>query len=137
MEQAFGGGRNVEVWTVDGDALNKVTFYGGIEVGKPLLREADEKDAPLPRITSNMLITDIPAILESTYRVQLGVSQMRVETQKPALISGHQGIRFTYSFIRQDEEVSRKGEAVGAFVGNRLLPHRLQSTRDPLFRQGR
>ncbi|MFC7537903.1 hypothetical protein ACFQPG_11090 [Sphingomonas sp. GCM10030256] len=114
------GGRNVEVWTLDGDALNKVTFYGGIEVGKPLLREADKKDAPLPRVTPNMLITDIPAILESTYRVQLGVSQMSIDTQEPALIAGHKGIRFTYRFVRQDEEVARKGEAVGAFVGNRL-----------------
>jgi hypothetical protein len=114
------GGKNVEVWTVDGDALNKVTFYGGIEVGKPLLKEADRKDRPLPRVTPNMLITDIPAILESTYRVQLGVSQMTVDTQEPALVAGHKGLRFTYTFVRDDEDVSRKGEAVGAFVNDRL-----------------
>jgi hypothetical protein len=45
---------------------------------------------------------------------------LSIDSQEPALIAGHKGIRFTYSFVRQDEEVSRKGEAVGTFVGNRL-----------------
>lgn len=114
------GGKNVEVWTIDGDELNKVTFFGGIEVGKTLLREADKRNAPLPQVTSNMLITDIPSLLESTYRIQLNTTQMSVDTQEPASIAGHKGIRFTYSFVRQDDELLRKGEAVGAFVNDRL-----------------
>lgn len=117
---SFRGGKNVEVWTIDGDLLNKVTFYGGIEVGKPLYREADKKERPLPRVTPNMLITDIPALLEGSYRSQYSVSQMSIDTQEPALVGGHKGVRFTYTFVRQDEEVVRKGEGVGAFVGNRL-----------------
>lgn len=114
------GGKNVEIWTIDGDELNKVTFYGGIPVGQPLFREADKKHAPLPRVTANMLITDIPAILESSYRIQLHTMQMSIDSQEPATISGYKGIKFTYSFIREDDEVERKGEAVGAFVGDRL-----------------
>lgn len=114
------GGKNVEVWTIDGDELNKVTFYGGIDVGRPLLREADRKNAPLPRVTPNMLITDIPALLESTYRIQLNTIEMTIDTQEPASLGGHKGVRFTYSFVRQDDELSRKGEAVGAFIGNKL-----------------
>jgi hypothetical protein len=114
------GGKNVEVWTVDGDELNKITFYGGIPVGDPLLREADKKHAPLPRVTPNMLITDIPAILESSYRIQLHTMQMSVDSQEPTMVSGYKGIKFTYTFTREDDEVQRKGEAVGAFVGDRL-----------------
>lgn len=114
------GGKNVEIWTIDGDELNKLTFYGGIEVGKPLLREADKKNAPLPRVTPNMLITDIPALLESTYRIQLNTVRMTIDSQEPALLGGHKGIRFTYSFVRQDDELLRKGEAVGAVVGESL-----------------
>lgn len=117
---SYRGGKNVEVWTLDGDELNKVTFYGGIEVGKPLLKEADKKERPLPRVTPNMLITDIPVLLESTYRVQFSVSQMSIDSQEPATVGGQKGIRFTYTFVRNDEDVQRKGEAVGAFVGNRL-----------------
>jgi hypothetical protein len=117
---SYRGGKNVEVWTLDGDELNKVTFYGGITVGKPLLKEADKKERPLPRVTPNMLITDIPTLLESTYRLQYSISQMNVDTQEPAVFGGHKGIRFTYSFVRNDEDVQRQGEAVGAYVGDRL-----------------
>ena len=117
---SFRGGKNVEVWTIDGDALNKVTFYGGIEVGKPLLKELDKKNKPLPQVTANMLITDIPALLESSYRSQFSVNKMSIETQEPATISGHKGIRFTYTFVKNEEDVERKGEGIGAFVDNRL-----------------
>ena len=114
------GGKNVELWTIDGDGLNKITFFGGIPIGQPLFKEADKKHAPLPRVTANMLITDIPTILESTYRIQLHTMQMSIDSQEPTTVSGHKGIKFTYSFVRADDEVERKGEAVGAFVGDRL-----------------
>jgi len=112
-------GRNVEVWTVDGDALNKVTFFGGIASGSPLMREFDKKRQPLPKVATNMLITDIPALLESTYRSQNAVSQMSIDSQEPAMLGAHKGIRFTYSFTRSDE-VARKGEGLGAIVGGKL-----------------
>jgi hypothetical protein len=114
------GGKFVEVWTIDGDDLNKATFYGGVPLGQTLFREADKKNSPLPRVTPNMLITDIPALLESSYRIQLNTMQMNIDLQEPAMIGGHKGVRFTYSFIRQDDEVQRKGEAVGAVVDGRL-----------------
>ena len=117
---SYRGGKNVEVWTIDGDALNKVTFYGGIQVGNPLFKELDKKNKPLPRVTPNMLITDIPALLESSYRSQFSVNRMSIDSQEPATISGHKGIRFTYSFVKNEEDVVRKGEGIGAFVDNRL-----------------
>jgi hypothetical protein len=117
---SFRGGKNVEIWTIDGDELNKVTFYGGVKVGQTLFKEADKKHAPLPRVTPNMLITDIPALLESSYRIQLNTTRMNIDTQEPATIDGHKGIRFTFNYVRQDDEVQRKGEAVGAFIGDRL-----------------
>ena len=114
------GGKNVEIWTVDGDDLNKVTFYGGVPVGDTLFRAADRKNAPLPKVTPNMLITDIPALLESSYRSQYNTTQMSIDSQEPASVGGHRGIKFTYSFVRQDDELKRKGEAAGAFVGGKL-----------------
>ena len=113
-------GKNTEIWTIDGDALNKVTFFGGIPSGAALLRETDKRHRPLPKVAGNMLITDIPALLESTYRSQFAVNQMRIDTQEPALLDGHKGIRFTYSFVRADDEVERRGEAVGALVSGQL-----------------
>ena len=67
-----------------------------------------------------MLFTDIPSILESTYRIQLHTVQMSIDSQEPTTVSGQKGIKFTYSFVRDDDEVERKGEAVGAFVSDRL-----------------
>jgi hypothetical protein len=115
------GGKFVEIWTIDGDELNKVAFYGGIPVGQPLFREADKKEAPLPRVTPNMLMTDIPTLLESSYRIQLGTSQMTIDSQEPTLVAGHKGIKFTYSFVRRDDEVQRKGEAIGAVIADRIF----------------
>lgn len=113
-------GKNVEIWTRDGDQLNKVTFFGGIPSGKPLVRELDKKDQPLPKVADTMLITDIPVLLESTYRIQYAVTRMSVDSQEPALLGGHKAIRFTYSFAREDDGVRRKGEATGALVGGKL-----------------
>lgn len=39
-------GRNSETWTFDGDGPNNLTFYGGIEAGKPRFREVDRKNSP-------------------------------------------------------------------------------------------
>jgi hypothetical protein len=113
-------GKNVEIWTRDGDLLNKVTFFGGIAAGKPLVREADKKRQPLPKVAGNMLITDIPGLLESTYRSQGAVNQMSIDSQEPAMLGGRKAIRFTYSFTRGEDEVRRKGEAIGALVDNKL-----------------
>lgn len=112
-------GKNTEIWTIDGADLNKVTFIGGIAPGTTLMREVDKKNRPLPTVSANMLITDIPALLESTYRVRYGVNQMTIDSQEPAMVNGQKGIRFTYSFTR-DDEVARKGEALGAVIGGKL-----------------
>lgn len=112
-------GKYVETWTLDGDALNKVNFFGGVATGQPLLRQAN-KNRPLPKVAGNMLITDIPVLLETTYRSQFTVNQMQIESQEPALLGDRKGIRFTYSFTRADDEVQRKGEAIGAMVEGKL-----------------
>lgn len=111
-------GKNVEVWTIDGDELDKVTFFAGIGSGKPLLREINKKHHPLPKMKARMLIVDIPVLLETTYRVR-GVNQMTIDSEEPALLGGHKGIRFTYSLTR-DDEVRRKGEGIGAIVAGKL-----------------
>lgn len=113
-------GNNIEVWTLDGDQLNQVTFFGGVPVDKPLFKELDKKNRPLPKVRGNMLITDIPELLESTYRIQYRVNQMTFDGLEPASLGGHPGIRFAYSFTRSDDEVERKGEGVGAMIGGAL-----------------
>lgn len=113
-------GRNSETWTLDGDELNDVTFYGGIPDGQPLFREVDKKNRPLPLVSATMLITDIPALLENSYRLALGTTDMAIEKVEPATFAGNKGVRFTYAFTRQNESLRRRGEARAAVVAGKL-----------------
>jgi hypothetical protein len=113
-------GKYQEIWTLDGDQLNKVTFYGGVPVGAPLFKEHDKKNQPLPKVADNMLITDIPVLLENTYRTLSPGTRFTVGTQAPAEFSGEKGIRFAYTFVDNADEVERRGEAFGAFRNGKL-----------------
>ena len=109
-------GKNAETWTLDGDALNDVTFYGGIPDGKTLFAEVDKRNKPLPRVSATMLITDIPILLENSYRVALDTPLMQIDGMEPALFAGAKGVCFTYSFMRQNEEIRRRGEGRAAMI---------------------
>lgn len=113
-------GRNAEIWTIDGLPLNDLSFYAGIENDKPLFREVDKRDRPLPRFSSRMLPTDIVGLFERSYRVAAGTSLFEVGRVEPVTFAGQPGVRFGYSFVQQDEEVHRQGEATGAIVNGRL-----------------
>lgn len=113
-------GRNAETWTIDGDQLNDVTFYGGIPEGQTLFREVSKRDKPLPRMSATMLVTDIPTMLENSYRIALNTAQMKIDTVEPAPFAGAKGVRFTYSFVRADEDLVRRGEARAAVIGGKL-----------------
>ena len=113
-------GRNAESWTIDGLPLNDLSFYAGIENDKPLFREVDRRNRPLPRFASTMLPTDIVALFEGSYRVAAGTSLFEVGKVEPITFAGQPGVRFAYSFVQQDEEVRRQGEATGAVIGGRL-----------------
>ena len=114
-------GRNSETWTIHGDPLNDLTFYGGIENGKTLFREVSKRNKPLPKFTSSMLLTDIPSLLENSYRIALDTSLMSIDRAEPATFAGTKGIRFEYSFSRFGEDVHRKGEGYAAIVKGRLF----------------
>ncbi len=113
-------GRNAESWTLDGLSLNDMTFYGGIPNDTTLFRDAKKKTDPLPRFSSTMLVPDIAQLFESSYRVSVGTSLMSIDSVEPATFAGQPGFRFSYSFVKQGEEVRRKGEATGAVLGGKL-----------------
>lgn len=113
-------GEYQEVWTIDGDRLNRVVFYGGVPVGEPLLRERDKKRDPLPDVTGNMLLPDIPLLLERTYRTKYGIAIMTIGKQEPATLDGRPAIAFDYTFIDPEYEVETKGEAIAALENGRL-----------------
>ena len=113
-------GRNAESWTLDGLSLNDLSFYAGIENGRTLFREVDKRNRPLPKFTSTMLAPDIVQLFENSYRVAAGTSLFTINSVEPAKFAGAPGVRFTYSFVQQGEEVKRNGEGTGAIIGGKL-----------------
>lgn len=112
-------GRNSETWTLDGDQLNDLTFYGGIGNDATMFREVSKKNKPLPHFASDMLLTDIPSLLENSYRIALNTSLMTIDSVEPTTFAGQQGIKFTYTFTSQDG-LRRNGEANAAVISGRL-----------------
>lgn len=113
-------GRNAEAWTLDGLALNEVTFYGGIANDRTLFKEVDKKNKPLPRFTAEMLPTDVVQLFETSYRVAGGSALFAVDQVEPATFAERRGFRFRYHFTLENEEVRRDGEATGAIVDGKL-----------------
>jgi hypothetical protein len=113
-------GRNSETWTIDGDGLNDVTFYGGIETGRTLFREVSKKAKPLPHFSATMLLTDLPTLFADSYSIALDTQLMTIDSVEPTAFLGQKGIRFAFTFSRLNEEVRRKGEAVAAIVDGKL-----------------
>lgn len=114
-------GRNSESWTIDGDGLNEVTFYGGIDGDRTLFREVNKHSTPLPRFSSTMLLTDIPTLLEASYRIALDTPVMKITGIEPTTFLMQKGVRFSYTYSRGDEEVRRKGEAAAAIIDGKLF----------------
>lgn len=128
-------GRNSETWTLDGELLNDLVFYGGTENGRTLFREVDRRNRPLPRFQSTMLPTDIPSLLENSYRIAREVSIFTVDRQEPTQFAGHRGIKFSYSFVGPDQ-LRRRGEANAAIIDGRLYMASFEAPTIHYFDQG-
>jgi hypothetical protein len=128
-------GKQSESWTLDGEQLNDLTFYAGIEPGKPLVRERNKKRQPLPRFTRSTLLVEVPELLETTYRAYKTIADFRVLGVQPGRFLECDGVVFTYEFVDQDE-LTRRGEAHAAIIGNRLYMISFDAPRLHYFDRG-
>ena len=113
-------GKKTETWTLDGEQLNDLTFYGGIPVGSPLVKERSKKREPLPKVTNGMLLLEIPELLEGTYRIYRNTRSFQLTSSKPEKFLGHDGVHFMYEYVDEDQ-LTRKGEARAALIGGKLF----------------
>lgn len=112
-------GKFAETWTLDGEQLNDVTFYGGVESGKTLVRERDKKRDPLPKFLDGMLLVEIPELLQGTYRAYKKISGFEVTNSAPGKFLGRDGVHFSYQYLDEDD-LPRKGEARAVLVDKKL-----------------
>ena len=109
-----------EVWTQDGLSLNEVSFFAGVGAGEPIYKERAKKEAPLPKFDPKMTLPDLVQLFEASNRILLKTSLFEVEKVEPATLAGHKGVVFNYTYVVQDEEVRRRGEARAAVIGGKL-----------------
>jgi hypothetical protein len=112
-------GKFAEVWTLDGEQLNDVTFYGGVTSGQPIVRERNKKRDPLPKFRSDALLIEIPELLEGTYRAYKRIGSFTLTNSKPNQFLGQDGVHFSYDYTDQDG-LPRKGEARAAIIAKKL-----------------
>ena len=112
-------GKFAEIWTLDGEQLNDVTFYGGVEAGAPLVKERNRKREPLPKFTATTLLVEVPELLEGTYRAYKKIGAFTLVGSKPGPFLGREGVHFDYAFTDEDG-LPRKGEARAVLSGGKL-----------------
>lgn len=128
-------GKQTETWTVDGEQLNDITFFGGIAHGSPLIRERSKKRDPLPKFYATTLLVEVSELLENTYRTYKKSGSFRMMSVEPAAFLGQDGVAFAYEFVDQDD-LTRRGEARAAIVAGRLYMITFEAPRLHYFAKG-
>jgi len=125
--------RREENWTLNGPLLESLTFVGGLESGRPLVRwqrRRDERQVPIFR--ADMTPPEIASMIESFYRIRAGSVSFEMIGLQPRTFLGHPGFQFDYRHLGGDE-VHRLGRVVGAVIGTRLYIILFDGTRDHHF----
>jgi hypothetical protein len=109
----------VEDWTLNGPLLDGITFITGLKSGHYMVRQRRTADQQVPKFRAEMTAPEIAAMLESLYRVRGGAVDFRMLSLKPRQFLGANGFQLDYEHL-DDDELWRKGRAVGAVIDDRL-----------------
>jgi hypothetical protein len=113
-------GSDAERWTLDGELLNDVLFFGELQDEDTLFREVDRRNSPMPEFSDTMLLIDVPDFYETSLRITKGLSSFEVLSVEPMDFLGERGVRFEFETLGSDD-IRRKGIAVAAIVGRKLF----------------
>jgi hypothetical protein len=121
-----------ENWTLNGPLLDNLSFIGGLESGKAIVRGQRRQERQVPRFRADMSPPELASMLETFYRVRSGSAEFAMTGLVPRTFLGHPGFQFDYTHLDGDE-VERQGRAVGAIIDNRLYMALLDGTRTHYF----
>jgi hypothetical protein len=130
-QQDISGRSSTEIWTADGPLLNTLTFFAGIEDGKPLFVQTaeQEKRDKLPEFRKSMSSTEIVELVEATYAKMSESTLTKTRGLRPEKFAGKEdGFRFEMTYVGKDE-VDREATAIGAVHEGRLYMIVYQGTR--------
>ncbi len=121
-----------ENWTLNGPLLDNLTFIGGLESGKAIVRQRRRAERQVPRFRADMSPPEIASMIETFYRVRAGSVRFEMNSLQPRSFLGQPGFQFDYSHL-DGSEVERRGRAVGAVINGRLYMALLDGTRMHYF----
>jgi hypothetical protein len=109
----------VEDWTLNGPLLDGITFITGLRSGHFMVRQRRTAEQQVPKFRADMTPPEIASMLESLYRVRGGAVDFHTLFVEPRQFLGRNGFQFDYEHL-DDDELWRKGRAVGAIVNGEL-----------------
>lgn len=110
---------SVEDWTLNGPLLDGITFITGLKSGHFMVRQRRSTDQQVPKFRADMTPPEIAAMLEGLYRVRGGAVDFHTLSIQPRQFLGANGFQFDYEHL-DDDELWRKGRAVGAVINGEL-----------------
>jgi len=122
-----------ENWTLHGITLDSLTFIGGLENGRPLVRYQRRQDIrQVPNFRADMTPPEIASMIESFYRIRAGSVSFNMTGLRPRTFLGQQGFQFDYEHLGGNE-LTRQGRVVGAVIGQRLYMILFDAPRSHFF----
>ncbi len=112
-------GKNAEMWTLDGELLDEITFIAGVEAGQPLVKERSKKRDPLPKFERSTLTAELPELWERTLRASKGIKSFTVVSVEPARFLENSGVKFTFEYA-DDDNLVRNGEGYATIAESKL-----------------
>jgi hypothetical protein len=112
--------RQVEDWTLNGPLLDGISFVTGLKDRKSLIRQRRTANQQVPLFRSNMTAPEVAAMIESLYRVRGGSVEFRTLSLQPRpFLGAANGFQLDYEHL-DDDELWRRGRAVGAVIDGKL-----------------
>lgn len=108
----------IEAWTLNGPAIDTLTFYTAIADGEPLRRRGLNSD-PFPPFRATMSASEIVELYEATLRRVTNSALVETTNLRPAALGGIAGFRADTVYITPDR-VRRKGVLAGAVKDDKL-----------------
>jgi len=128
----FDSVRWVEDWTLNGPYLDGITFVTALPSGQYLIRQRKSDERQVPKFRSDMTAPEVAAMLETAFRVRGGAVDFKTLGLQPRQFLGCPGFQFDFEHLDNDE-LWRKGRAVGAVVDGRLYLILFDATRSHYY----
>ena len=106
------------IWTVDGGALQELSFISGVEDGEaPFIVESRDEDKN-PKFRKGMTFLEIQDLVADGLAIT-GVQQLKTKNLRPVHFGNHDGFRFEFECVTK-EGLEKSGLVVGSVVKEQL-----------------